>query len=32
MIRIIKKWCDDNPSKTHQQLTEIFWEAFSSLD
>ena len=31
IIRIIKKWCDDNPSKTHQKFSHIIWQALESL-
>tara|TARA_A100001011_G_scaffold212414_2_gene220644 strand:- start:3616 stop:3978 length:363 start_codon:yes stop_codon:yes gene_type:complete len=30
-IRIIKKWCDDNPDKTHFDFVEIIFTTFLSL-
>ena len=30
-IRIIKKWCDNNPDKTHFDFVEIIFTAFLSL-
>lgn len=31
MIRIIKKWCDENPDKTHWHLGDIVFIAFIEL-
>ena len=31
MFRIIKKWCDDNPTKTHISFEDIVFRAFLSL-
>ena len=30
-IRIIKKWCDDNPDKTHLSFSEVVYLALSEL-
>ena len=31
-IRIIKKWCDDNPDKTHYSFWQITFAAFTDLN
>ena len=31
IVRIIKKWCDENPSKTDQSFTSIVYWALASL-
>ena len=32
IIRLVKKWCDDNPHKTHLPLFDILWEVTNSLE
>lgn len=31
MIRVLKKWCDDNPTQTHKPLVTIIFLAFVPL-
>ena len=32
VIRLLKKWCDDNPQKTHLPLYDIIWEVANNLE